>query len=102
MQTLNEKRDTRLRKNLGERCTDTWRDKCEKWLSSNTTTSKNIKQEYSKTMNPPEIINKNYTPDQKGQEIRQEDVVQPLNRKITAMKEMERVQQISCTNLWEL
>jgi hypothetical protein len=37
---------------------------------------KNIKQEYSKMMmNPPEIINVNYTPDQEGKEIRQEDVV---------------------------
>jgi hypothetical protein len=33
------------------------------------------KQEHSKMMNPPEIINKNYTPDQEGQEIHQEDVV---------------------------
>jgi hypothetical protein len=38
-------------------------------------------------MNPPVIINKNYTPDQKGQEIRQEDVVRPLNHKITTSKD---------------
>jgi hypothetical protein len=36
-------------------------------------------------MNPPEIINKNYTPEQEGKEIRQEDVVRPMNRKITIM-----------------
>jgi hypothetical protein len=95
MKTLNEKRDTRLRKNLRERYTDTWRDKCEQWLSSNTTTSKNIKQEYSKVMNPPEIINVNYTPDQEGKEIRQEDVVQPLNRKIMTMKDVAKWEEIS-------
>jgi hypothetical protein len=64
-------------------------------LSSNTTASKNIKQEYSKMMNPPEIINKNYTPDQEGQEIRQEDVVRPLNRKITTMNECAKWKEIS-------
>ena len=36
---------------------------------------------------PPVIINKNYTPDQKGQEIRQEDVVRPLNHKITTSRD---------------
>ena len=45
------------------------------------------KQEYFKMMNPPEIINMNYTPDQEGQEIRQEDVVRPMNHKITTKKE---------------
>jgi hypothetical protein len=90
-----KKRDTRLRKNLRERYTDTWRDKYGQWLSLNTTTNKNIKQEYSKMMNPPEIINKNYTPDQEGQEIRQEDVVRPLNPKITTMKEVAKWKEIS-------
>ncbi len=64
-------------------------------MSSNTTTSKNIKQEYSKMMNPPVVINTNHTPDQKGQEIRQEDVVRPLNRKITTMKEVANWKEIS-------
>jgi hypothetical protein len=95
MRTVSEKRDTRLRKNLRERYTDTWRDKCEQWLSSKTTTSKNIKQEYSKMMNPPEIINVNYTPDQEGKEIRQEDVVPPMKRKITTMKEVAKWKEIS-------
>jgi hypothetical protein len=45
-------------------------------------------------MNPPEIINKNYTPDQEGQEIRQEDVVRPLNHKITTMKEVANWKEI--------
>jgi hypothetical protein len=86
---------TRLRKNLCKRYTDTWRDKCEQWLSSNTTTSKNIKPEYSKMMNPPEIINVNYTPDQEGKEIRQEDVVRPMNRKIMTMKDVAKWEEIS-------
>ena len=46
-------------------------------------------------MNPKVIINKNYTPDQKGQEIRQEDVVWPLNRKITTMNESMKWKEIS-------
>jgi hypothetical protein len=46
-------------------------------------------------MNPPVIINKNYTPDQKGQEIRQEDMVRPLNRKITTMGESMKWKEIS-------
>jgi hypothetical protein len=37
----------------------------------------------------------NYTPDQEGQEIRQEDVVRPLNRKITTMKEVANWKEIS-------
>jgi hypothetical protein len=95
MRTLSEKEDTRLRKNLRERYTDAWRDKCEQWLSSNTTTSKNIKQEYPKMMmNPPEIINVNYTPDQEGKEIPQEDVVWPMNCKITTMKEVAKWKEI--------
>jgi hypothetical protein len=64
-------------------------------LSSNTTRSKTIKQEYSKMMNPPEIINKSYTPDQEGQEIRQEDVVLPTNHKITTIKEVTDWKEIS-------
>jgi hypothetical protein len=95
MRTLSEKRDTRLRKNLCERCTDAWRDKCEQWLSSNTTTSKNMKQEYFKMMNPPEIINVNYTPDQEGKEICQEDMVRPMNCKIRTMKEVAKWKEIS-------
>ncbi len=46
-------------------------------------------------MNPPEIINVNYTPDQEGKEIRQEDVVRPMNRKITTMKEVAKWKEIS-------
>ena len=46
-------------------------------------------------MNPPVVINTNHTPDQKGQEIRQEDVVRPLNRKITTMKEVANWKEIS-------
>ena len=95
MRTLNEKRDIRLRKNVRERYTDTWRDKCEQWLSLYPTISKNIKPEYSKMMNPPEIINVNYTPDQEGKEIRQADVVRPMNRKITTMNEVAKWKEIS-------
>jgi hypothetical protein len=47
-------------------------------------------------MNPPEIINMNYTPDQEGKEIRQEDVVRPMkNGKITTMKEVVKWKEIS-------
>jgi hypothetical protein len=46
-------------------------------------------------MNPPEIINVNYTPDQEGKEIRQEDVVRLMNRKITTMKEVAKWKEIS-------
>jgi hypothetical protein len=46
-------------------------------------------------MNPPEIINVNYTPDQEGKEIRQEDVVRPMNRKIKTMKEVAKWKEIS-------
>jgi hypothetical protein len=95
MRTLSEKEIHGCVKNLRERYTDAWRDKCEQRLSSNTTTSKNIKQEYSKMINPPEIINVNYTPDQEGKEIRQEDVVPPMNRKITTMKEVAKWKEIS-------
>ena len=53
------------------------------------------KQEYFKMMNPPEIINLNYTPDQEGQEIRQEDVVRPMNHKIMTMNEVTDWKEIS-------
>ena len=43
-------------------------------------------------LDPPEIINKNYTPDQEGQEIRQEDVVRPMNHKITTKKEPDWIE----------
>jgi hypothetical protein len=46
-------------------------------------------------MNPPEIINVNYTPDQEGKEMRQEDVVRPMNHKITTMKEVAKWKEIS-------
>jgi hypothetical protein len=46
-------------------------------------------------MNPPEIINVNYTPDQEGKEILKGDVVRPMNRKITAMKEVAKWKEIS-------
>jgi hypothetical protein len=45
--------------------------------------------------NPPEIINVNYTPDQEGQELRQEEVVRPMNRKITTMKDVAKWEEIS-------
>jgi hypothetical protein len=46
-------------------------------------------------MNPSEIINVNYTPYQEGKEIRQEDVVRPMNRKITTTKEVAKWKEIS-------
>ena len=97
MRTLNERKLHDCVRNLHERYNDSTKAKSEQWLSSYTTTNNKInkKQDYSKMFCPPVIINKNYTPDQQGQEIQQEDVVRPVNHKITMHDETSTWQEIS-------